>query len=52
MEGLKIENHYITAPLKNKQVNNGTEAEPKFPKIGDYWDDAIVDKFVELLCKY
>jgi hypothetical protein len=29
---------------KTKQVNIGTEAEPKFAKIGDYWDDATVDK--------
>jgi len=33
-------------------VNIGTEVEPKFVKIGDYWDDATVDKVVELLCEY
>jgi len=42
----------ITAPLKTKQVNIGTKAESKFAKIGDYWDDATVDKVVELLCEY
>lgn len=35
-----------------KQVNIDMEAEPKFTKIGDYWDEAMVDKVVELLHKY
>ncbi len=35
-----------------REVNNGTEAEPKFAKIGDYWDDAMVDKVAELLREY
>jgi len=34
-----------------RQVNIGTEVEPKFAKIRDYWDDAMVDKVVELLPK-
>jgi len=33
-------------------VNIGTEAEPKFMNIRDYWDNAIMDKVVELLRKY
>jgi len=28
------------------------EAEPKFVKIGDYWDDTTVDKVTELLHEY
>ena len=39
-------------PLKTKQVNIGTEVEPKYATLGDYWDDAMVDKVTELLCKY
>ena len=39
-------------PLKTKQVNIGTEAEPKFTKIGDYWDNTTVDKVTKLLCEY
>jgi len=35
-----------------KQVNIGTEAKPKFVKIGDYWDDTMVDKVVEFLHEY
>ena len=34
------------------QVNIGTEAEPNFVDIGDYWDDATMDKVVELLREY
>jgi len=30
-------------------VNIGIEAELKFAKIRDYWDDATIDKVVELL---
>jgi len=37
--------------LKTKQINISTEAKVKNIKIGDYWDDAIVDKVVELLCE-
>jgi len=33
-------------------VKIGTEVDPKFAKIGEYWDDTIVDKVTELLCEY
>ena len=49
---LQIENPDITVSLKMKQVNIGTKVEPKFMKIGNYWDDAMVDKVTELLRKY
>jgi len=42
----------ITASLKTKQVNIGTKLEPKFAKVGDYWDDVMVDKVLELLHEY
>ena len=38
--------------LKTKQINIGTETEPKYAMLGDYWDDAIVDKVAELLHEY
>ena len=38
--------------MKTRQVNIGTKAEPKFAKIGDYWDDAIVEEVAELLHEY
>jgi len=28
------------------------EDEPRYATLGNYWDDAMVDKVVELLCKY
>ena len=52
VKGPQIDNPDITVPLKTKQVNIGTEAEPKFAKIKDYWGDATIDKDVELLRKY
>lgn len=42
----------ITEPLKTRQVNIGSEAQPKFMKIGYYQDKYIVDKVVEMLCEY
>ena len=35
-----------------KQVNIGTEAEPKFENIEDHWDDAMVDKVAKFLHEY
>jgi len=52
VEGPQIENIDITAPSKTRQVNIGTKAEPKFANIGDYWDDATVDKVAEFLHEY
>jgi len=47
-----VENLDILELLKTRQVNIGFEEEPKFAKIGDYWDEDTVDKVVELLCEY
>lgn len=33
-------------------MNIDTKEEPKFAKIGEYWDDAIVDKVAEFLHEY
>jgi len=52
VEGPQIENSDITMLLKTRQENIGTEAEPKFAKIRDYWDDTTMDKVVELLHEY
>jgi len=35
--------------VKIKQVNIGMEAELKFMKIVDYWDDMKMDKVTELI---
>ena len=42
----------VTKPLKLKEVNIGTNEQPKLAKIGDYWDDDIVGNIAELLTKY
>jgi len=52
VEGIQIENPDITTPLKMRQANIGTKVELKFEKIGDCWDDVMVDKVTEFLCKY
>jgi len=41
-----IEDLDITTLLKMKEVNIGMEEKPKYATLGDYWDDAIVDKVV------
>lgn len=38
VKGPKSENLDILEPLKTRQVNIGSKVEPKFEKIGDYWD--------------
>ncbi len=42
----------MTQPVKTKQVNTGTNDQPKFSTIGDYWDDQVVRKVIEVLHKY
>ena len=52
VRGPLIEDPDITRPLKTNQVNIGIEAKQKYAMLDDYWDDATVDKVVELLCEY
>jgi len=52
VQGPQIENPDITTSLRTKQVNIGMGVEPKFTKIGDYWDDTMVDKVTELFREY
>jgi len=52
VEGPQTENSDVTKPLKIWQVNIGSNVEPKFMKIRDYWDEDTVDKVTELLCEY
>ena len=52
VEGPQIEDPDIIVPLKTRQDNIGTEAEPKFVKIGNYWDDVTIDRVVEFLREY
>jgi len=50
--GPEIEDPEFATPLKMKQVNIRTEEEPKYAMLGDYWDDATVEKVIELLRGY
>lgn len=52
VRGPSIEDLDITAPLKTKHVNIGIDAKLKYAMLGDYWDDATVDKVIELLREY
>jgi hypothetical protein len=38
--------------LKINKVNIGTVENPKIARIGDYWDNQIVKRIIELLCEY
>ena len=42
----------ITEPIKIKNINIGTDAEPKFASIGDYWNDETVGQITDLLHDY
>eukprot|EP00253_Pinus_taeda_P026519 PITA_26519 len=52
VQGPLIEYLNITPLVKTKQVNIGTEAKPKYATLDDFWDDATVDKVVEILHEY
>lgn len=49
--GLEISRSYYV-PLKTVKVNIGTVEVPKFASIGDYWDEQIVCKLIDLLHEY
>ena len=44
IEGPGVELPFIGHPIKIKKVNIGTERALNLAKIGDYWDDATIDK--------
>ena len=48
----KLEILAITKPIKIKKINIGTETEPNFASIGDYWDDETVGHIADLLHDY
>jgi hypothetical protein len=52
IEGQGVELPLIGQPIKIKKVNIGIEKAPKLANIGDYWDDATIDKIIELLHEY
>jgi len=52
VQGTSIEDPDITALVKTKHVNIGTDTEPKYATLGDYCDDATVDKVTKSLREY
>jgi len=52
VRGSEIEDPDITVLLKTKQVNIEKEENPNYATLGNYWDDAMVEKVVELLQEY
>ena len=42
----------MTQPLKTQIVNIGSDENPKYAIIGDYWDEEIVSKVTQLLHEY
>ena len=49
VEGSNISSEHFIKPLKIKKVNIGSEDNPKFANIGDYWDEETVAKIIDLL---
>jgi hypothetical protein len=52
IEGPRVELPFIGQMIKIKKVNIGTKKAPKLANIGDYWDDATIDKITEILHEY
>ena len=50
--GPPLECPEITAKLKIKKVNIGSEATLKLTSIGDYWDDENIGQVADLLQEY
>jgi hypothetical protein len=52
VEGLELEYDAYVKPLRVNKVNIGMTENPKFEKIGDYWNEEIVVKIANLLHEY
>ena len=39
----------MSQPLKIRKVNIGTEENPKFASVGDYWDKETMEKITDML---
>ena len=52
VEGAPITTDHILKLLKIKKVNIGSEENPKFTNIGDYWDEETVGKITDLLHEF
>ena len=52
VDGPKLQSPEITEPIKIKKINIGTDTEPNFASIGDYWNDETVRQIADLLHNY
>jgi hypothetical protein len=52
IEGPGVELPFIGQPIKINKVNIRIHQAPNISNVGDYWDDATVDKIIELLHEY
>ena len=52
VEGSHISSDQFLKPLKIKKVNIGSPEDPKFANIGDYWDEEMGTKIIDLLHEY
>ena len=42
----------MNQPLKTSKVNIGTEENPKFANVGDYWDEEIMANIADMLHEF
>lgn len=49
VKGPKAEIPSISDPLKTKEVNIGSDVQPEFTNISDYWEKDTLNKVVNLL---
>ena len=42
----------MSQPLKIRKINIGTENNPKFARVGDYWDEETMVKITDLLHEF
>jgi hypothetical protein len=52
IEGPGVELLFIGQPIKIKKVNILIDQAPKLANVGDYWDDATIDKIKKLMHEY
>jgi hypothetical protein len=52
VEGPSLALKVFSMPIKVKKVNIETNDNPKMASIGDYWDEQIVERIIELLHEY
>ena len=48
----KISMYQMNQPLKIMKVNIGTEEQLKFTNVGDYWDEEMMAKIIDLLHEF